>query len=189
MLTEIRAIATDVAREMGNWTIRDGYMNGQFFIADENKELCLMFDLTHETGRLSISASYPKNSSVVHGIKGYSIRVSYKRGAVVIAREIKRRLMPDYLRELESVVTRIAAHEAEERRQATIAQTVATALGVDCPETVHPSGVYVRSGWCGPKAPVTRSEFRVMSGSSVAIEIKTDGEVAAKIAEFLRTLM
>ncbi|WP_188187533.1 hypothetical protein [Nonomuraea sp. SYSU D8015] len=188
MSTEFLTMARDVAREMGGWDVRGGPWPNQFYIYDGDQKLCLTFDDLDDTGRVNISTSYPERSGEVYGVRQYNIGVSFKRGAAVIAREIKRRLLPNYLAELERVKKEIAEFVEAERRQVANAKAIAGALGVECAAVVHPSGIYVRTGYSGDYQDVGRPEFRVLGSGNVEIKIHARADVALKLAEFMATI-
>jgi hypothetical protein len=184
-------IAEVVAKEMGDWEISPGYNRDQFVIEQGEQSLYLAFDIYGNVGKVEISAQYPERARELYRVKRPEIRVSHSRGAGVIAKEIKRRLMPEYLPELAKVQQRIKEVEEAEAVQAIATKAVATALGVNPPgedKYQGANGIYVRTG-SDYSSALRNTSFRMYSSGSTHIEIYTDStEVAIKIAEFIRTL-
>lgn len=127
-----RDVAPELARETGDdWRYvpdDDTYAAGRIRRADGAQLWIHGEGWTHQAGRIEIHGDYPRGpgNEVIYldhqdRQRGMSTRITVaeSRGPKVIAREIARRLLPDYLERLERVRERVARddeHEARRRR-------------------------------------------------------------------------
>jgi hypothetical protein len=102
---EVRILSWRIAAELSTlrgerWTPGPGYNSGQRKLAGPTGEaLYLAFDRP-EVGRVSVCASYPRTR---RRVTGDSITVAHARGGAAVAREINRRILPEYLVKLSEV--------------------------------------------------------------------------------------
>ena len=82
-------------------------------------------------GQVEISGSYPAGSSAMYDLKHFEITVRADRGAEVIAKEITRRLMPDYLAELARLKVWLANQADRAERQRQLADRISVATDLD----------------------------------------------------------
>lgn len=155
-----RSLAAEVAPLLnGEWRDRSNpdYAGGSI-TRDDGAELFLRI----EGGRLTISGQYPvgwyqKGGRTEH----FNIGVSPGRGAAVIAREIERRLLPDYLPEFARVVQAIAEHDRQEAARDDVAGRLAKVVNTSARDgefTLYrlPGNVYgnIRVGYGGDRVRV-----------------------------------
>lgn len=100
---DFRTLASDVAAALGDgW--RSEYDPDSFgryratLHGPDDAKILMWRDRYGNDGKLTVSGSYPDNNA--YDVKHVKIGIGETRGAAVIAREIQRRLLPDYLPEL-----------------------------------------------------------------------------------------
>lgn len=101
--SEIGALCADIAKELGEgWSAasREG-MTGAYLVHSDGRELHV-WNGWNNHGKLAISGNFTRDMHDVYWFKNedyktnQDINVRADRGAVVIAREITRRLLPQY---------------------------------------------------------------------------------------------
>ena len=134
-----------VAAEMGeSWTAKPFEMDAwaQVILGPNDEYLMLRPEYGNSaSAKWTISAHYPDGWSRIYvdrDVAGsHEINVSRDRGARVMAREIKRRLLPGYLPALAYVKGRLAENNAYQVTTAITATRIAQCLGK--PETFEPA--------------------------------------------------
>lgn len=116
----LRTLATEVASELGFTVDNDPTFaehRGVYLDGPDHVRIILAADWRND-GRLEISGVYPREAYNVTRTEQFEIGVSQDRGAAVIAREVKRRLLPKYAPEARRVAEAIAQAEdyAHKRR-------------------------------------------------------------------------
>lgn len=129
---EFRTLIDDVASALGDgWSheatdenIRYGFTH---LAGPNGARLSIGHDRYRSGGKLEISGAYPDNQ--VYGLPTIKIGVGETRGAAVIAKEISRRVLPDYLVELERVVADNARRGANADARRVLATELAAVVG------------------------------------------------------------
>ncbi len=111
-------LAKQLAKELGEgWSGGPGYHNHDAFIHGPNDERLQLLDESWRNrgrGRVYIIGSLRHYDGLSHGVTGGEISVSASRPVDHLARDISRRLLPDYREALEESKRRTAAAEAQE---------------------------------------------------------------------------
>lgn len=125
-----RQIAREVAPLLGEgWVFDDRDSAGASIAGPDDAELFFYLGYGSK-GKVTISSSYPNGTyQKVWKYDRFEIGVSVSRGAAVIAKEIQRRLLPDYLPELARVRQAIADHDAAEARRDSVAEVLGKIVG------------------------------------------------------------
>lgn len=132
MRAELPTLAQTIAAELGEgWTTTHTSEGGHVFnvrlMGPDGACLHLNVDWNSK-GIVKIGGSYLGGTHRLWGLNHYDIGVSASRGAAKIAAEIKRRLLPDYLVELERFKGMVAAEEASLTEQRRVADLIAATL-------------------------------------------------------------
>lgn len=116
----IKTLAVDVAAELDGFAaeVKDNDDCGVHLIGPGAQDLFVVLDW-RDSERVEISAHYPRQSTPRQHEN--NIRVSRARGSTVIAKEIRRRLLPEYLTGLSTALDHLErdAHAEQARRDAT----------------------------------------------------------------------
>jgi hypothetical protein len=138
----------------------------------------LDLDVSRTRGSLHIQGMFRhlKHAADIYmsDIRYPGINVSVDRGAVVIAREIKRRLMPDYLHAFAAVQSRIKRYEQMLRERGEMVEWIA---GITKTEP-HAHGEYV---YLYPRVGPSTGKIRIDPGGHVSIEIAGDFQDLGRI--------
>lgn len=186
---QLAAIVNAVAQALGpEWkpVIRDDWSDAADIRQDAGPRLYL--STARERGRLYIGAGFngaethrPWRHDIPGGHLSHSITVSLGKSGEAIARDIKRRLFPDYLPEYAETMQRKAQAEAQRDEAFRAAQEIARIFGAAAPERRRDEGSYTVYG--------DGVDAEVSSGGSVRFKIgATDPAQALTIARALVAL-
>lgn len=140
---------------------------------------------THDPTKVEIHGDYPRTETgeyiyIDHEDrtkKNPEIRVSWARGADVVAREISRRLLPGYLERLTKVRERVAETDNREALRKQLAETFAASIGSTARHDRHDSRIYQSNG---PTWEVQGDRFYIVHRVGMTLE------QATKVAEIMR---
>lgn len=129
---ELPTLAREIAAELGEgWSTSHDSEGGHVFnvrlMGPDGACLNLTVDWNSK-GKVKIGGSYLGGAHRLWGLNHYDIGVSANRGAAKIAAEIKRRLLPDYLVELERFKGMMVAEQASQDERRRVADLIAATL-------------------------------------------------------------
>lgn len=136
-LPDIRTAAEQVALELGDgWIANDGDQLSHLAYLDgpDDARLAIRYEWNRKH-RVAISGYYPDAPYGVVNNDHHSITVNAHRGPETVAKEIRRRLLPGYLPDLEDAKAAIAKHHAD----TAAANTLAAELGAILDARVTPA--------------------------------------------------
>lgn len=110
--------------------------------------------------KLEIHGNYPDNDA--YDVKHVRIGVSVSRGAATIAREITRRVLPEYLTELSRIQAHIADRAAMKAKRRAFADELAEPIGARVEETDRTNDTRV-TVWNGIRVTINL-DYRAESG-------------------------
>lgn len=129
---QARAIGAEVAQALGEgWSINNNSESwGANLIGPNDEDIFIRLETYGaKKGRLTISGNYPGTHEQQRRVERHRIGVSADRSATAIAREIERRLLPDYRESLATVRMIIALDEHYDAIRQEVGQEFATLLG------------------------------------------------------------
>jgi hypothetical protein len=195
MSVEIPAIATEVARELGNgWCVDPAWdANGRMLDHTDGRRLHV-HKPWNKDGFVAVSGVYPHPTAYYFRPEDrFEINVRADRGAEVIAREVTRRLLPDYADVLAKVKAADVQHrDAYAKREAFTARVYAV-LG-------KPQPVYDMTDWQGEQRKRDTSTDISLHGlldgygsvkvgyDATSASIEIHGIPAEKVLEVLKLL-
>jgi hypothetical protein len=135
----IAKLAAEVAGELGDgWSVDPHWnANGSMLDHTDSRRLhiCTSRWPQNRAGRVIISGVLPyRPGSYIEPGSHKEITVAAERGAAVIAREINRRLMPEYIEALSKIRARNAGEDAAFASQSALAVKVRSIFGLAEPE-------------------------------------------------------
>ncbi|MFY1620071.1 hypothetical protein [Micromonospora sp. WMMD736] len=128
-------LAATVARELGEgWQATHDEHTRWFDLKGPDGEWLMINIDSHAPERVDIDSRLPReihaSGADTHGLRTPEISVALRRGAVTIAKEINRRLLPDY-RDILLTARKLATNALRDRAERDdVARTAAELLGV-----------------------------------------------------------
>lgn len=163
------------------------YMNGHFYVPlpklDPDAKLLLRLSPYHAKDRVVVSLCYPQKSTKGHTVTagtylrrdtleelGYvsEITVSLKKSAAQIAADIKRRILPAYLKALELVRVELAKEAGEEGKRDEVIRRLADAAGLPHPDANQRRLHLYRSTSASP----TSATVELHSSNECSVELR-----------------
>jgi hypothetical protein len=165
-----------IAAAMGEgWSVDDdprfAEYPGAYLMGPDDVRIYLRFEPHGHKGKVAVHTAFPDSYRRVYtsDIPDLTIYVGKDRGPDVIAKEIKRRFLPDYLPALALIRERVAEHEAGERESARVCALLAAIPGwSEHGETFYgPHGMRIDVRW-GGSINFERGSLPVELGLAVA---------------------
>lgn len=126
-LAELFTLAREVATALGDgWSPLPNEPGYGYWPQIAGPDGATVF-LRREGAKVEVHADYPGNDA--YDVKHLTIGVSVSRGAATIAREIQRRLLPEYLPELARVQAHIADRGRMRAARMALAEELAAPIG------------------------------------------------------------
>lgn len=138
---------------------------------------------THGDGRLDVSTDYPRDSQ---GNSAYEprpkITISSSKTGAQIAKDIERRLFPEYLPLLQKVLTRYHAYDEHEKNASAVAKQIADVVRVKHDPKSETVSFY-HSPY--PIFSETMSQVQVLGGDEVELTLRLDPDTAIDLLKSL----
>lgn len=160
---ELPTLAAQIARELGSgWSV-DTPNEWNVRLIGPNREHLPMHVPWNSKGQVRISGSYPIGITTLYGVSLPGIGVSASRGAKAIAKEITRRLLPEYAPVLVEILRRHHERELSQFRQRDVAASIAARF---------PALRWSREGF----------DFHLydMDGVSLSLNVREGGSISIK---------
>ena len=185
-------LAQQVAEHLpGEWTVEgfpSDWGRGGAYLHDSNNQATLIIGESQDyadrnKNKISISGDYPRDrDGRMSEARRFSIKVSGDKSAELIARDVERRLLPDYLPVLRSVLATLSSRDAYEDKTTRIAQSIADLVHVKRDPREATVSFY--------KSPYdlfteTMSGARVLDEDDVELTLRLDAETSLKVLNLL----
>jgi hypothetical protein len=177
---DVKQLSEWIAEQMG-WSTLDPELRHEHILTKHENGIEMKLWLSIESGRLKVSADSMGLYTFTWREERFpTITCSLTKTPPQIARDIERRVLPEYKALLEKLLARKAVHDDRKRKQHECCQQIADVLGTEMREGQgRESDPRV---YCYGKG-TSAIEFSVMSDTSVRIEIRSCSfEAALQIA-------